>query len=120
MKLRRGEYEVDGTPAEVAELLQRIDFGEPLSEIRKLITENRKLTVGDVWTIPEEELRAYVRQNPWHGPGFVAEHFLGRNIYSTGEDRSVYHALYRRIGNARDYWTAKHPGWNKSLAVPAK
>ena len=120
MKVRRGAYEIEGTPSEVADLFRQIEFSEPISEIRKLITENRKLTVGDVWTIPEEDLRTYVRQNPWHGPGFVAEHFLGKNIYSTGEDRSIYHALYRRIGNARDYWTAKQPGWNKHPAAPAK
>jgi hypothetical protein len=112
MKVRKGSIEVEGTPAEVAELLQHLDRVPGLLNLRSGLTLDKKLTLNDIWSIGDEVLREYIRKNPWHGPGAVGEHFFGRTILSTGDDRPLYQSLYRRIGDAREYWDTKSPGWN--------
>jgi len=118
MKIRKGQYEVEGTPVEVAELLQHLDRGPALSPYMKFLPQDKKLTLNDIWGIGDEPLRDYVRKNHWAGPGAAAEFFFGRTVYSTGDDRPLYHALYRRIGDARRYWDTKEPGWNVSPSKP--
>ena len=113
MKIRKGSYEVEGSPAEVAELLRHLDGSNLLGGSGGVAPLNRRITPDDVWSIREDSLRDFVRHHPWSGPGAVAEHFFGRSVLSTGDDRSIYYALYRRIGDARRFWNQTDPGWNE-------
>lgn len=114
MKIRKGGYEVEGTPIEVAELFRHLDDPGLLNSDRKPSGPSKKVTSDDIWGIREDSLRDFVRHHAWSGPGEVAEHFFGRTVYSTGDDKSLYYMLYRRIGDARQFWNQTDPGWNSS------
>lgn len=116
MKIRRGEYEVEGSPAEVAQLLRHLENPSTIDSIQISSIPYKEVTANDIWGIREDSLRDFVRFHPWSGPGAVAEHFFGRSVVSTGDDRPLYHALYRRIGDARRFWDQTRPGWNLEKA----
>ena len=120
MKIRKGGYEVEGTPIEVAELLRHLDNPGPLNSEQQSLSPKRKITSDDIWGIREDSLRDFVRHHPWSGPGEVAEHFFGRTVYSTGDDKSLYYTLYRRIGDARRFWSQTQPGWNSERGANAR
>lgn len=120
MKIRKGGYEVEGTPIEVAELLRHLENPAFLDTERKSFGPGRKITSDDIWGIREDSLRDFVHHHPWSGPGEVAEHFFGRTVYSTGDDKSLYYTLYRRIGDARRFWNQTQPGWNSERNANAR
>lgn len=120
MKIRKGGYEVEGTPIEVAELLRHLEDPGLLAPDRKQAALNRKITSDDIWGIREDSLRDFVRHHAWSGPGEVAEHFFARTVYSTGDDKSLYYMLYRRIGDARRFWNQTEPGWNTTREANAR
>ena len=120
MKIRRGGYEVEGSPAEVAELLLHLENPARTGSAPAPLSPNRKITSDDIWGIREDSLRDFVRYHPWSGPGQVAEHYFGRTVYSTGDDKSLYYTLYRRIGDARRFWDQTTPGWNEERSGSAR
>lgn len=120
MKIRKDGYEVEGTPIEVAELFRHLDNPALLVVDPQASASIRKITADDIWGIREDSLRDFVRHHPWSGPGEVAEHFFARTVSSTGDDKSLYYMLYRRIGDARRFWNQTEPDWNSARRTSAR